>query len=295
MISTTPMTLSALLDEWQLLADKLKDDGKKKEATSCITDARNAATALNTKGDELAQAADADPRDEAKVAQLDQQVESAQSSLVSLLKRIRKILGIQSKLAQGTPDNPIPIDWPKHAAAEYPVLHYMSETKHFDALITKKTPEQVKAGLSKADQGLWDKDPPVTKEYDPCTQSKLPNGDEIGIAPPYQIAVGMTFEMKSSAGTGGGGKINRRLAEYGYSASREGMDGDHVVERQVGGPDNFANLWPLDSGENRGSGSTIRGMVFDNEGDPISMDDVKEEVRAQKGKQGVWFRINSTL
>jgi hypothetical protein len=35
--------------------------------------------------------------------------------------------------------------------------------------------------------------------------------------------------------TSGGGLINKTLNPYGYSAKRK-LDGDHVVEMQLGGP-----------------------------------------------------------
>jgi 5-methylcytosine-specific restriction endonuclease McrA len=35
-------------------------------------------------------------------------------------------------------------------------------------------------------------------------------------------------------------------------------DADHVVELQVSGPDDFNNLWPLESKENQQAGSRLK-------------------------------------
>jgi len=70
-----------------------------------------------------------------------------------------------------------------------------------------------------------------------------------------------TTDSPSGEGkTGGGGKINKIFRPFGFRPSKEGMDGDHVMERQLGGPDAINNLWPLPMGENRSSGSTVNTM-----------------------------------
>jgi hypothetical protein len=60
------------------------------------------------------------------------------------------------------------------------------------------------------------------------------------------------------ATTPGGGKVLDALAPYGFVASKEGLDGDHVREIQFGGVDVLGNLWPLDAGTNRGAGSILQ-------------------------------------
>jgi hypothetical protein len=295
MISTTPMTLPQLLDDWQKLADQLTVKKKKESAGELIEAAREKAKDLDARADDLAKATNEEPRDEAKVSKLDGQVENAEESLVRTLKKIREIIGKPSKLTQGTIDNPLPIDWPKPAAEDYPTLYYYPATTGFSGpLVTKKTPAEVRKDL-KNDKARkqWDAATPVVEEHNPCELSTLPGGEEVGIAEPYQIEKGMKFQMKSSAGTGGGGKINARFAKYGYSAKGDEMDGDHVIERQVGGPDVLANLWPLKAGTNRGSGGTIRAMSFEqDDGTTVTMDEVKDEVK--KNHEGVWFKVVST-
>jgi hypothetical protein len=85
--------------------------------------------------------------------------------------------------------------------------------------------------------------------------SRLPNGTQIGVDPEYQIWQGKTFEVPSEPGqTEGGTLINDALKPFGFSAGDEGLDGDHLKERQLDGPNELANLWPLEAAANRSGG-----------------------------------------
>ena len=87
------------------------------------------------------------------------------------------------------------------------------------------------------------------------------------------------------------GKINDALAGYGFNPTEEHMDGDHVVEMQLGGPNELKNLWPLNAGVNRGSGATIAGMQLPlPTGKTMPMEDVKKEAAKRK----VWLVIEKT-
>jgi len=46
-------------------------------------------------------------------------------------------------------------------------------------------------------------------------------------------------------------------------AGSEKNDGDHIVEMQIGGPNELRNLWPLERGENRSSGSLLKNAIED--------------------------------
>jgi len=86
-------------------------------------------------------------------------------------------------------------------------------------------------------------------------------GGPVGLAPAFaNLAPGKVLVYDEKGKTGGGGKINKIFRPYGFRPSKEGMDGDHVMERQLGGPDAINNLWPLPMGENRSSGSTVNTM-----------------------------------
>ena len=64
----------------------------------------------------------------------------------------------------------------------------------------------------------------------------------------YRIGIGTRIEIDKTSGTTGGDKVNSILAQYGFSPKDEKMDGDHVVEMQLGGPNDLDNLWPLKDG-----------------------------------------------
>ena len=71
------------------------------------------------------------------------------------------------------------------------------------------------------------------------------------------LAPGQRLMYDVKGGTGGGGKINRLFAPFGFRAAKDGLDGDHVMKRQIGGPDVIENLWPLRASENRSSSATV--------------------------------------
>jgi hypothetical protein len=107
---------------------------------------------------------------------------------------------------------------------------------------------------------------PAVARYHPYQQAMLPDGgDPIGVAPQHHVYTNTTFAVpKAAHGTPGGDKINKKLAPFGYRSSVEGMDGDHVQECQLGGPDELTNLWPLESSPNRASGMWLdRALAYD--------------------------------
>jgi hypothetical protein len=91
-------------------------------------------------------------------------------------------------------------------------------------------------------------------------------------------------------GTGGGGKINALFRPYGFRPGKDGFDGDHVLERQLGGPDEIRNLWPLPSAENRSGGSTLNTMKVNAgkfKGQTV------HEARAKRKKDNLYLLIRS--
>jgi hypothetical protein len=116
-------------------------------------------------------------------------------------------------------------------------------------------------------------------------------GITMGITSPNRVAVGKKFKL-TPGNTEGAAWYNNKLKAYGFSPSEEYMDGDHVVEMQVGGRNVEQNLWPLDASENRSSGSTLSRADFKKaDGDTVPMSEVKTEA----GEREIWFRIDSTL
>jgi len=119
----------------------------------------------------------------------------------------------------------------------------------------------------------------------------LPGGDTIGISSENRISVGSVIGPLSSNTTPGGGKILRVISKYGFIASDEGMDGDHVREIQFGGEDDLVNLWPLDSTINQTAGSTLAGasVTYPTSKKTVKLSELKTKARTY------YFRIKSTL
>lgn len=94
-----------------------------------------------------------------------------------------------------------------------------------------------------------------------------PDGTAIGVTNPMsQTKPDFTFEAKSQAeGNNAKNRFNDLLERFGYNRESNAYgaetDGDHVMEKQLGGPDNYNNVWPLDSSKNRESGAKVRGEV----------------------------------
>jgi hypothetical protein len=58
--------------------------------------------------------------------------------------------------------------------------------------------------------------------------------------------------------------FNDLIEAWGYNRDDNAApptDGDHVMEKQLGGPDAYSNLWPLNSGINRSSGGKVSGEI----------------------------------
>jgi hypothetical protein len=58
--------------------------------------------------------------------------------------------------------------------------------------------------------------------------------------------------------------MNKIMNANGYdreAGSTGPHDTDHIIEKQLGGPDDLSNLWPLNASTNRSSGGTIRGEI----------------------------------
>lgn len=223
--------------------------------------------------------------------------------------RIAELLGqLSSGSGWGTRNNPLPLAYPKRASAAYPVMFVgprtgqriaqsllaaaaAASTKPTAATDVDSLPvgpfRQIRALLSGPEAARWRQRGYAVQPFAPHQRAQLPEtGTLVGLEPAYRTAVDKLLHMAEVGLTGGGGKINDEFRPFGFSPRDEGMDGDHVVERQLGGPDILGNLWPLDASENRSAGSTLRGMTFPNPGGgpPITLDQVKAEVRAGKPK-----------
>ena len=81
----------------------------------------------------------------------------------------------------------------------------------------------------------------------------------------------------------------------GFRPSKDGYDGDHVLERQLGGPDELRNLWPLASSENRSGGSTLNSMKikFKAKATDKEKDMTVHEARAARKKDVLYLLVRS--
>lgn len=296
MVASKTKTVAEQLTEYETLAAKQKED-KKSEVLSKIAAARAELAKLDTKAADLAVETKKPQPDPTKESNEEKEVESSESNLVSLLKDIQEALGVTGDF--GTEKNPIPLDWPKRRLADYPIIYVGPETGEGGARIEQewlrtKDRKSIQETLGAGSDPLkkWEAEGSPILAFRPDEQTSLPNRSDVGVAPKWRVEAGMKIAMDKPEGTGGGGKINARFKPYGYRAQAEKMDGDHIVERQVGGEDEIANLWPLDSSENSSGGATLRGKKFQDPGDgEVTMESLKD--KAKKGNT-VWFQIVST-
>ncbi len=111
----------------------------------------------------------------------------------------------------------------------------------------------------------WNEDGlPVIRFTPDMNKRQLPYGSTsmYGLDNDSKLRVGKSFVMTSSSGTLGGGRFNDPLSDFGYRPSTEGMQGDHLIETQLGGNNDRGNLWQLDASTNSSGGSRISNMTF---------------------------------
>ena len=208
--------------------------------------------------------------DEAKVTALDALLTVQFNRLGSALDTI-----LDKAAGEGSEDDPLPIDYPKRRVALYPTIYVGPRSDEAIAQTTLKAlpasnakpallaqePFKSKPALGmKAGFTAWDGQ---VKRFTPTggASQTLPNGKKVGLSAQFaSMAPGVKLRYEDKGSTGGGGKVNDLFVPFGYRASLDGMDGDHVMERQIGGPDEIANLWPLQKGENRSSGATVKAI-----------------------------------
>lgn len=177
----------------------------------------------------------------------------------------------------GTATTPILIPWPKPAYMNYPRLFLFNQgppSKPKWKLSAEKKPG-TQIAVFKPDGGHG-----ISSGL-PATPAELKG---LGIKPPYQLTTSSVIGPLSEANTPGGGTINSLLERYGWDASSEYMDGDHVVEIQFGGKDVQQNLWPLDASVNRGAGSRLSKQQVDLDGQKVTVDWLKK-VKKKPGEE----------
>jgi hypothetical protein len=211
------------------------------------------------------------PPNEATIAALDQQLTVKFNQLGDLLATL-----LDKSADEGSEKNPVPVEYPKRRAAAYPPIYVGPPTEYPLKQDWLKAAAGAGGGKKSKDK-LADlaQEPKLQNEAgfkawtgevkifraDAGPAQKLPDDRPVGLALPFaSLAPGKVLVYDDKGSTGGGSKINNRFRPYGFRPGKEGLDGDHVMERQIGGPDAIENLWPLPKGENRSSGSTVKSM-----------------------------------
>ncbi|MEO8519798.1 MAG: DUF4157 domain-containing protein [Acidobacteriota bacterium] len=190
----------------------------------------------------------------------------------------------------GTERNPSPFDYPKRQAAGYPTF-YLATGK-----LAKLSQEDLATGFA-AQKGKPIGD--AVYQYRPTVSTAAPDKSQtLGIAQSGQIQVGkkLLFDDKTARGSGVGA-FKALVGKFGFVASSRGLDIDHVVELQLGGKDDWTNLWPLAAGENRSSGSIIKNSSIEipktKQQKPVK-DAMAEKKKGQKPQAGLWLIIRAT-
>ena len=226
-----------------------------KKAETGLTKTQKAALAGIEAQLPIIQKATALPEDKYEQAQKD--IEAASSAIVPLL--VQLLSGVD----YGSPENPLPMEYTKRRAGGYPLIYIgpLSGKGIPQAWLRDKNIAAIDKGLTKIERAEWKKRNNEIRIYYPTKMASLPDGGgPIGISLPFQVEVGLRVEYQSGS-TKGGGLINKTLRPFGYVAGAEKNDGDHIVEMQIGGPNELRNLWPLDRGENRSSGSLLKNAI----------------------------------
>ncbi|MBC7856684.1 MAG: DUF4157 domain-containing protein, partial [Pirellulaceae bacterium] len=224
---------------------------------------------------------------DAQSAQAEQQINAAFVAMGPLLANL--VGGGEF----ATESQPLPLAYPKRRWSAYPRIFIgpRSESRVTQADLAGRNLAAIRAALTGPEAAAWAAQGNPIVAYQPGAAATLPTGTSIGIAGDYRVEPGKKIRLVPQS-TQGGGLINAALRPFGYRALSEGLDGDHVIEMQLGGPNILPNLWPLAAGENRSSGSTIASMSFTKpDGTSIDMNALKARAR---GGTDVWFVIVST-
>jgi len=197
------------------------------------------------------------PDDKNEQAQAD--IEAAFALIVPLL------ITLLSGTEFGTQANPLPLEYTKRSIGRYPIIYVGPKSKN------RIDQEWLRLGnLAAIDKALADdaerkewavRGKKIIALFPTKPGTRLPDGSgPVGIEEPFRTEAGLRIEYAAGK-TKGGGLINDTLKPFGFRAGAEKYDGDHIIEMQIGGPNELRNLWPLERGENRSSGSLLRDAI----------------------------------
>ncbi len=234
--------------------------------------------------------------DQAKVTSLTATLTTQLNDLSVILRSLMK------GNDEGSEKRPLEIDYPKRRASSYQKIYIGPRVGEGNRVNQDWLRALVGQDKVTAQQDLIKKKPNlitainawngVVRVLSPTILQDV-DGKTVGLSDNIrELQPGKLIEYTEKEGTGGGGKINDVFKPYGFvpsSSGGEGLDGDHVVERQIGGPDELYNLWPLDRSENRSSGSIVKSLKCTYKNQQIEV----HEARVQRGKT-IYLLIRST-
>jgi hypothetical protein len=155
--------------------------------------------------------------------------------------------------------NPIIVNWTKPALGAYKPITLVPPAVADELEENKKVKEgEIPLSYLTARSEAF----PV----EPIAGKTLADGTTIGVTNPIS-QTGPDFLFKASTKVEADTEKERfknKLAKWGYNreSNLDGTtDADHVMEKQLGGPDHLSNLWPLNSAVNQRSGTLVRGQI----------------------------------
>lgn len=289
MVRTAPKTPEEFILDFVPAGGKSEEAGQVKSLSKEIDGLKKQVAAAQKK----------EPPDEAAITKLDGQLTAKFNALGAVLAKL-----LDKSEEEGSAKSPVPADYPKRRAAAYPNIYVGPLTAQYIPQSTLKSVAAAGGGAS-AKEALAKAVPKVKKEEGfkswsgavkvfraAVSGQALPSGGSVGLDAAFaSLAPGKVLVYDEKGSTGGGSKINNLFKPYGFRPGNEGMDGDHVMERQLGGPDAINNLWPLPRGENRSSGSTVKSMKVQFKGKPTTVHDARQK----RKKKALHLLIKSTV
>jgi hypothetical protein len=291
-VASSPKSLLALCE---VLEKRPENSGKKAK----IADVKAREGKLSKLQQEVWAVRSRIKKDGDKASKEDHDEEKALSKKIkTAIDEIAQLLAVlMVSEAFGTESDPILLDWPKPYSKQYKPLWFGPKSKNRipqDLLKTRSKDKIEELVEPENERDRWVKaDRPIVK-YEPESPANLPfGGPKIGIRSPYIVEPGKVLQLPRTkpGGTPGGDTLNSELHPYGFRPGEEGVDGDHVVEMQVGGQDRLQNLWPLDASTNRAAGGQLARSIFPIKDANIPMSVLKARAQAPKVSKPCWFKI----
>jgi hypothetical protein len=128
---------------------------------------------------------------------------------------------------------------------------------------------------------------------DPSNPRRLPRGEPFGVPNRYWPRLGRRVQLLAEARGANASRFRDTLRGYGFDW--RGLEADHVLDLQWGGPDEFENLWPMDSSANKSAGprqnSSQRVAFCETKAGPRRSGVSLVQLKRERRHFGRWFVI----